>query len=234
MAGPLEFDTTATDPDAPDINRLGRGAAMRMRRPGPPLGRLRSSRPGSVASAVQRFAASMSRPIAVRRTLEGPAAVPVHSPSGSAVAPPRWWTPERVADPDPSGSVAVADLPARGLPRAVRRVPNEQTWRPGGIAAGMRPDVVQVGRPAAVTAAGPMLTQQDHARLTPSRPAPAGPGADAANSTGSADPPTGQSPGGGSGPSASPEGATAVSRTATAQPVATPSRQGRGSSRPAP
>ncbi|MDT4902887.1 MAG: hypothetical protein QOH52_903, partial [Pseudonocardiales bacterium] len=237
MSRPSEGDaaSAAINEGSLVANRLGPAVAQRMRRPGPPLGRLRPARPGSVASSVQRFAAATSRPIRVRRALEGPAALSVHPTSGP-IAPPRWWTPTRAAERDSLPPVAVAELPARGLPRAVRRVPNEQTWTPGGIAVGMKADVVQVPRRAEVTAAGPMLMQQDRARLTPPRAADRRASTVAGNveSSGSADPPAGPPPGGGSGPSTPPTGATAVSGAANAQPAAVPPGATFGSTRPAP
>ncbi|MEO9140181.1 MAG: hypothetical protein ABI345_14085, partial [Jatrophihabitans sp.] len=175
-----------TDDDLNERTRLGRDVGRRLRRPGMPAGHQRPARLGSIASAVTRFAASTSRPVTMRRALQGPASVAVPTSSASEVAPPRWWTPTHTEHADSTG---VDELPARGLPRAVRRVPNQETWTPGGIATGMRPDIVNVRRPAAVTAAGPMLMQQDKARLTPRQGPVQSP---AAGSTGSADPPSGR------------------------------------------
>jgi len=175
--------------------RLGRAVFARMRLPGPPAGRVRPARIGSVATSAARFAAGTSRPVPVRRALAGPEVTPVHRYRDVAVTPPRWWAPTvqylgaesaRHVDAAPAGGrprrplhrtaapVSVSDLPARGLPRAVRRVPNEETWTPGRIADTLTPTVVPVRRMDAVAAAGPMLSSQERAaQIAASAAAPA-------------------------------------------------------------
>jgi hypothetical protein len=167
---------------APDIagpgdrNRLGRQAVARMRLPGPPLDRPLPSRVGSLASGVQRFASSLSRPVEIRRALAGPG-----SHEGN-VRPPRWWAGDPAADESAStGSLAVpaarrwqpeartvstGDLPGRQLPRAARSVPNESSYTPGGIVDGLRGEVARVRRLDDVTAAGQMVTSADRAKLS--------------------------------------------------------------------
>jgi hypothetical protein len=159
-------------PDRTDLDPtpLGRQAVGRLRLPGPPLDRPLPSRIGSLASGVQRFVSSLSRPVEIRRALAGPG-----SHEGS-VAPPRWWTgaPEP-AEPSTTGrpapwlasarQVASHDLPGRQLPRATRAVPNESTYTPGGIVGGLRSEVARVRRMDEVAAAGPMLTSADRTKL---------------------------------------------------------------------
>ncbi|WP_345522545.1 hypothetical protein [Nocardioides conyzicola] len=180
--------TPSSEAPAPVELRLGRDVARRMRLPGPPVGRPLPSRIGSLASSVSRFAAATSRPVDVRRALIGP------DPRGlsASSAPPRWWTPvERQPEspasaPDsgdaavrrttdaPGGTpawlssarpVAIRRLPERSLPRAAREVPNEATWTPGGIVGGLRGEVARIRRMDEVAAVGPMLTQNDRAKL---------------------------------------------------------------------
>ncbi|MCW2528948.1 MAG: hypothetical protein JWM76_3808, partial [Pseudonocardiales bacterium] len=154
-------------------NRLGRAVVNRLRQPGP-LGRPRPAPIGSVAAAATRFAIGTGRSRPIRRLLAGPGSVPVHSIRAVDVRPPRWWTPDaavlrtradathsaQAAEPDP----AIA-LGARGLPRAVQKVPDEKSWTPGRITDRMVSTAVPVRRLQEVTAAGPMLTSHDRARL---------------------------------------------------------------------
>ncbi|HZZ95421.1 MAG TPA: hypothetical protein VFE19_00285 [Jatrophihabitantaceae bacterium] len=206
--------TAPSEVDAVDATRLGREAAARLRLPGPPRARSRPSRIGSIASSSARFAAGTARPIAVRRALAGPDVVPVRSYRNAGVAPPRWWTPEAEAPREVATrrSFTPAELPARGLPRAVRRVPDQQTWTPGGIVAGLHAEVANVRRMDATTAAGPMLMAHDRARLAPSKRAAA--------VARSGAPPTGQPSGGGTGPGATTSAPTA---SGNAQPTPSPS-----------
>ncbi|MDP9093586.1 MAG: hypothetical protein M3N95_11805, partial [Actinomycetota bacterium] len=155
--------------------RLGRAVVSRLRLPGPPRGRERPSRIGSVASSSIRFAAAAGRPAEVRRSLRGPGLARVNSFSEAGTRPPRWWTPPEAAfAPDHEGArtasftreVRGGDLPERGLPRAVRNVPNEQTWTPGGIVGSLVSSVAPVRRLDEVSAAGAMLTQHDRSKLS--------------------------------------------------------------------
>ena len=196
---------TTPDTAEPDNAAFGRGVVDRLRVPGPPRIRRRPAWIGSVASSSARFAAGTARPVAVRRMLGGPEVVTARSYRDAYVAPPRWWTP---AEPEPdAASVAppaqtlrrspgqAAALPARGLPKAVRRVPNEQTYTPGGIVAGLHAEVINVRRSEATVAAGPMLMNHDRQRLAPSRDA-----AKAAKPPARGGPPEGNPAGSGLGP----------------------------------
>ncbi len=202
---------------APEASQFGRGIVTRLRVPGPPRIRRRPALIGSLASSCSRFASATARPVAVRRSLGGPEVVRVRSFRDANVAPPRWWTgPEPEVEepgaPTPAPPAirresAAAALPARGLPKAVRRVPNEQTYTPGGIVAGLHAEVVNVRRSDATVAAGPMLMNHDRVRLNSPRTPEARAGAPAGNSTGN-----------GSGPGASaPAVPGDAARAATAQ-----------------
>jgi hypothetical protein len=164
--------------DIRERTRLGRDVVRRLRLPGQPLGVPRPARIGSIASSAVRFAAATSRPIAFRRALSGPEVRHIRSYRDAAVLPPRWWLPP--AEPTTGGRswrgrrdgahhgarhVKTQELPARGLPKAVRRTPNEQSWTPGGIVESLGATVAQVRRFEAVSAAGAMLTQQERAAI---------------------------------------------------------------------
>ena len=151
-----------------ESTRLGREAAGRLRLPGPPLGKPLPSRIGSLASSVERFASSLSRPVEIRRSLRGPGS---HEDS---VRPPRWWTGDTPQSGEASAPpqwlrrtrrVDPRELPARQLPRAAHAVPNEQTYTPGGIVNGLHAEVARVRRMNDVVAAGSMLTSADRSRL---------------------------------------------------------------------
>ncbi|WP_370250067.1 hypothetical protein [Nocardioides sp.] len=228
----------------------------RLRRPGPPLGRPLPTRVGSLASSVQRFASSVGMPVDVRVAMRGPGL-------SHGTRPPRWWVPAAPTEIEPAtgavigrsvapaarwlaGSGTVSGLPERGLPRAARGVPDEDSYSPGGIVGGLRPETVRVRRHPEVTATGPMLTSGDQRRLsastvrrrvraeaaaataavpaptprdtrTPGRPATPGP------SDASAPRPAGPAgPSGPSGPAAvAPGGADPVRRTPAGAPAVT-------------
>ncbi len=134
-------------------NPLGPAAAARLRFPGPRSGRQRAFPIGALAAKIHRFAATTQRPSALRRAVAAadPIAVRQHTSAAEAIAPPKWWSPEDV--PQVSLQTASA-LPPRGLPRAVRRVPNEQTYTPGGISRSLVPAEVRVRRVAETAAVG--------------------------------------------------------------------------------
>lgn len=99
---------------------------------------------------------------------------PVHASSPSARATVRR-TPARPALPartDLSGPV-----PARGLERVVRRVPDEKTWSPGSFSQSAAPKTIAMRLPAEVRAAGAMMTPQDGRRRSSAAPSPARPAA---------------------------------------------------------
>jgi hypothetical protein len=154
--------------DADSAAQLAAGVRRRWTRPGPP-GRPRPPALGSVGAAAARFAAGTSRAPAIRRLLAVTGDVTPRPVGSSDVAPPRWWTPRRVPPPVPE------TLPARTLPRAVRRVPVQDGYEPGAMAGRMAPDVVRVRRHAEVTGAGPMLMQRDTQPLRPPPPRDAEP-----------------------------------------------------------
>ncbi|MGX7681848.1 hypothetical protein ACSMXN_23445 [Jatrophihabitans sp. DSM 45814] len=185
---PRSAETSAHPDEPPLAGNLGGDIARRLRRPGPPLGTLRPSGVGSIASSALRFASSTGRAVPLRRLLHGPGDVRVRRIGEADTRPPRWWTPPAVEAAGEATSPiartartggaraqpAVAriedvDLPSRALPRAVRRVPDEQTWTPGGIVENLTSTVVQVRRMDEVTAAGPMVNRQDAARLSAPR-----------------------------------------------------------------
>ncbi len=169
--------------DLPAELWLGRQLTHRMRLPGPDGHRSRPARIGSLASSSRRFADSLTRSAPARRTLQGPSLARVHTYRDAGAAPPRWWHPSLLPETREADRTAER-LPTRGLPRAVRRVPNEHSWTPGGILGSLTSQVLPVRRNPAVTAAGPMLMQRDtqqlvaasHRRTSPPAP-PAGPAA---------------------------------------------------------
>jgi hypothetical protein len=237
--------TAPTEEAAEGATRLGREVAGRMRLPGPPRVRRRPARIGSIASSSMRFAAATARPIPVRRSLAGPETVSVRSYRDAGVAPPRWWTPDAdqhgadQAAGQSSGTSAAPvrralvheELPARGLPRAVRRVPDETTYTPGGIVAGLHAEVANVRRMDATRAAGPMLMAHDKARLTaPARRSTAS--ATTATPPPRSGPPPGNAPGNGIAPGARGTGRTA-NPGSTAPAVPASAAQPRSSSSPA-
>jgi alkylation response protein AidB-like acyl-CoA dehydrogenase len=63
---------SASTDDLEAATRLGHEVVRRLRRPGPPVGKLRPAPVGSLASAVVRFAAATARPVTFRRVLGGP------------------------------------------------------------------------------------------------------------------------------------------------------------------
>ncbi len=162
MTAPAELENVA---------RLGADVARRMRLPGPVLGRVRPPRIGSIASSSVRFAQALTRPARARQWLQGPTPVRVNRLLRAPTRPPRWWLPmeltargERVR----SKRLVIGQpeqLPPRGLRRAVHRIPNEETWTPGGMLERLVGVMVPVRRLDAVTAAGPMLMSQDTAKL---------------------------------------------------------------------
>jgi hypothetical protein len=120
---------------------LGPAVQHRLRLPGPPGGR-RDATIGSLAARATRFAAATARPVPVRRSLAGPGTFIRPNAVASIVAPPRWWTPREAG----GGGWPPDALPPRALPRAVRRVPDEQTYAPGGISERLAPSDVRVRR----------------------------------------------------------------------------------------
>src|ERR1700712_2771033 len=92
-----------TSIEIPERIGLGRAAARRWSRPGPP-GKPRPAPLGSVAAAAQRFSAGLARAPQVRRQLAGPGEIrPGNMPEG--MRPPRWWRPAAAAD----GGIGSAD-----------------------------------------------------------------------------------------------------------------------------
>ena len=125
-----------TDDDS--RTRLGRAIGVRMRRPGPVLGRRRPSPIGSVASSSVRFSAGWGRSVSVRRALAGPAAT-ISVGSGPAdVQPPRWWSQVSGA----RSTAAPPDVSTRGLPRMLDRVPDQSSYRPGTGTSRLAPSTV--------------------------------------------------------------------------------------------
>lgn len=212
----MVVESAATDAATP---HLGREVAARLSRPGPRLGRLRPASIGSIASASQRFAHALARPVPARRMLQGPVPVSAHSVRAATVRPPRWWDTAAAAAaearaaslapvvaPAAAAAPAVApvarfgrpaavqaeQLPERGLPRAVRSVPNERERAPGGITDSLVSVAAPVRRLDDVVAAGPMLMQHDRAKLNArvAGPAPAGPRATGPPSGAASDPST--------------------------------------------
>ena len=108
---------------------------------------------------------SSSAPIGSSSAPIGSSSAPIGSssaPIGSSSAPIG-----RADDGEP--------MPPRGLPRAARSAPHDQTWTPGGIVNGLVAQVAAVRRHTEVAAAGPMLTSHDRAKLAASdaaRPRP--------------------------------------------------------------
>src|ERR1700712_5717542 len=115
-----------TSIEIPERIGLGRAAARRWSRPGPP-GKPRPAPLGSVAAAAQRFSAGLARAPQVRRQLAGPGEIrPGKMPEG--MRPPRWWRPAAAADGGIGStderirrSIVAATLPAGA--RASRGVP---------------------------------------------------------------------------------------------------------------
>jgi Meckel syndrome type 1 protein len=140
-----------------DATRLGRAAAGRFRLPGFAAGRGGNSSIGRSAVQAGRFAASTARPVHVRRMLTGSAS-DVATEQPGVLRPPRWWRELAALDGSTPGPEPT-DLPPRGLPRAVRRVPNPETWTPGGLVGGITPREVDVQRPRDVRAIGQLPGQ---------------------------------------------------------------------------
>ncbi len=113
--------------------------------------------PGA-ADAVGSGSASATE-TSVGGSLGGSQAAGSASSAAEAVAP--WLTPATTVD--------AAELEERGLPRAARTVPNEETYSPGGLLSGLTGRVAPVRRHAEVVAAGPMLVAADQARLRRTR-----------------------------------------------------------------
>src|SRR5690242_211632 len=108
MAAPDETSLSGETSPAGEAS-LGRDVGRRLRFPGPRTGRRRTGSIGMLASATTRFAAGAARPVVVRRALAATDAIRVGSTGGSAVAPPRWWTPDEHA----GAAVSAARLPPR-------------------------------------------------------------------------------------------------------------------------
>ncbi len=161
-----------TDTAEPDLH-LGRDAAGRLRFPGP-VARPRPAVPGGVGAASIRFARDLGvSPVLRRRTApsrtaaQAPAdVVPAVATTRAGVAAPRWWRPQ-----PPAESIAELAEPAvergPGLRRAVAAVPLRTG--PGGTAVSSAPVAVAVRRYEETSAAGPMLSGHDVARLTAPR-----------------------------------------------------------------
>src|SRR6185437_16140573 len=134
-------------------------------------GRDRRGPIGKLAASSMMFAAAAGRAVPVRRALAAQPAALVGGLGGAAVAPPRWWVPqaEAAVDVSPRRDLLTRDLPPRGLPRAVRRVPDEQSWRPGGFASSLVGSDIRVRPTAEVSAAGRLA---ELARIVPRRAEP--------------------------------------------------------------
>ncbi len=141
-------------PDAAE-NRLGRQVAARLQPPGP-AGRDGTGLIGLTAHRLRTFAAGTGRSAAIRRALAVPEPARVQRTAAAAVVPPRWWAPDATPARTAAEAVTRSGLPPRGLPRAVRRVPDESSWTPGGIADSLVPAEIRVRRHSEVSAAGPM------------------------------------------------------------------------------
>ncbi|WP_141371782.1 hypothetical protein, partial [Cellulomonas gelida] len=133
---PMSGATASAQPSAEqqrlDPTRLGRAVALRMRRPGPRLGRARPSPIGSLASSSVRFAHGWGRPVDVRRALSGPSTTVTPRRTPEDVSPPRWWSqvaPVRAAH---DAQAEAASIP-RGLPRMVDAIPADGARRPGSV-----------------------------------------------------------------------------------------------------
>src|SRR5699024_1652278 len=114
---------------------------------------------GRLGRASQQLAAGLARPGAFRRTVQTPSALRPGNDAAGTVAPPPWWTPEarqarrRGRSPVEPATHAPTS-PPRGLPRAVRRGPNQETRTPGGIVSSLVSHVARVRRLQEVIAAG--------------------------------------------------------------------------------
>ncbi|MCL2781293.1 MAG: hypothetical protein FWD74_07365 [Actinomycetia bacterium] len=137
------------------VHPLGDAVATRLRFPGPAAGRERRFPIGVVAASAQRFAAATGRPAVLRRALAvaDPITPRMHTAAASVTLP-RWWTPNDV--PRVPAEEARA-LPRRGLPRAARQVPNEQTYTPGAIAESLISTEARVRRLAETAAVGSVV-----------------------------------------------------------------------------
>lgn len=220
-----------TDLSAPEqATRVGAAAVQRFRLPGRSSGRERPAPIGSLARSSVRFAAATLQPVAIRRMLSGPGVASAPSIRTAQVRPPRWWTPE----PPPAPSL-VARPPAAALPRAARRIPNEQTWSPGGIADSLVAQVARVRRLEEVQAVGPMVSQHERSRLGPtgstrSRP-PRLAGAGAARTTSARRSFSGRVPAtdvGSAAPSRPPPAPSATMYSSPGAGAASPARAGSG------
>ena len=204
--------TSPVVPSQGGATALGRSAARRWSRPGPP-GRRRPAPLGSVAAAAARFSAGLARPPEVRRQLAGPGEIrPGRLPEN--LRPPRWWRPPAEAETSvtaqgshPSRPAAAAlrrtvltgwstaaqvepTLPSRGLRRAAAAMPTDGSRAPGGVTLNMAGSTVPVRRIPEVKAAGAM--QGADRKLVARRPAPSRPpgsGSVPSSGTGAAGPP---------------------------------------------
>ncbi|HET8718335.1 MAG TPA: hypothetical protein VFM50_11360, partial [Nocardioidaceae bacterium] len=152
-----------------DPTRLGRDVTHRLRLPGAPAPLRRAASVGRLGASATRFAAGVGRPVQVRRALVGQSPARVRSTGAAPVSPPPWWSMvtatgmNRATEADPAPIATTTplrrstDLPARGLPRAARKVPDADTWTPGGIVNSLVTQVARVRRFDDVVAAGPMV-----------------------------------------------------------------------------
>src|SRR5699024_9986706 len=134
---------------------------------------------GVVSRATERFAVSIGRSVPVRRMLAGPGTIRTRR-FDPVAAPPRWWIPpvEPGADTTTGWSgearsdamVASGELPRRGLARAARRVPTEDTYDPGAFSTRMRGTPIRPRRIKEVSDVGQLSRGPD--RLVRPRRAP--------------------------------------------------------------
>ena len=93
---------------------LGRDAARRWARPGPP-GRARPAPLGSIAAAAARFSAGLTRAPQIRRELAGPGEIrPSRVPE--TMRPPRWWSPAPEDLGVPGTAVPGTAVPGTAVP----------------------------------------------------------------------------------------------------------------------
>lgn len=187
---------SAPDPTPAPSVTLGAAIRTRFRRPGAADGQHPPRLIGHLAARSLLFSAASGRSLAVRRVVGVPASVRGVGSRDAVVRAPRWWspsaTPEEIADaagarptPAPADPATGVTLPARGLRRVARGVPNESPRHPGGMSVSAAPSTLPIRPAREVTAAGPMITSVDRRRRSPSPPPrPSGPGGPSGQASG--------------------------------------------------